>query len=338
MSTENRKNMVVVAVAFSIGVCAYFIWKVDWIDKEKSQWTKPLTEKQREACGSSSFDDQKIAGSAQLDKLITKKSANLGFQNEVISRVSDDGEDHSDVEPVLKESTIPRKHTKDEADDSSNSSMSEEQDSNPRLFRPDSLHPIVEDILALPPMARYKSCVAELFEVSESQEIGHYIGVNPVDLCWHRGDEGNATDYYETMCITWNHLAEINSTPTSFEVPHITSDEFRNLKRKLAIAFIDAMPKSRRNISLLSVAVDKIWNEVTEFKQGEVRVNMVLFNQELAWLVSKRKKKKISLREYNNLLTTVKETPTTRLSYVSMNFGQGRSSRLDLIQKPSTNL
>jgi len=180
-------------------------------------------------------------------------------------------------------------------------------------------------------MVRYESCIADLFEESEAHELGHFIGVMPIDLCWLRGDEGNAsTDYHETMGITWQRLAKINSAKTSFEVPQITSDELRDLKSKLAVAFIDAMPTCRRNISLLSVGVDKIWREVTEFKRGEVRVDMVRFNKELSWLKSKKKRQQISLRQYSDLLTSVEDIFVPNLNTVSLHYGEGVCSRLEI--------
>lgn len=125
-------------------------------------------------------------------------------------------------------------------------------------------------------------------------------------------------------------MAKINSAKTSFEIPQITSDELRDLKSKLAVAFIDAMPTFRRNISVLSDGVDKIWREVTEVKRGEVRVDMVKFNKELSWLKSKKKRPQISLREYNSLLTSVEDIFSPNLNTVSLHYGEGRCSRLEI--------
>jgi len=328
MSTDSRKYIALTVLAVSIGTCGYFIWKVLWSDKEKSKWQGPNPKNLRVVSLSSSLDDQKNAEFVELDNSISKKSSDLCLQTELMNANInfDSGEDPSDVEPVLT----------DKHNDFTVSNIFEKQDSGSIALELDSKYP--NDDLKMQPMVRYKSCIADLFEVSEARELGHFIGVKPVDLCWLRGDEGNAsTDYHETMGITWQHLETINAAKTSFdseyddfEVPQITSDEFRNLKSKLAVAFIDAMPTCRRNISLLSLGVDKIWREVTEIKRGEVRVDMAMFNKELSWLKSKKKRQQISLRQYNSLLASVEDVFTPKLSSVSLDYGEGRCSRLEI--------
>lgn len=73
----------------------------------------------------------------------------------------------------------------------------------------------------------------------------------------------------------------------SSKSPFISDRELRVKKRKLVDAYMEAIPSSRRQLTLLSVAVDKIWADVTETKGNKVRLKNGEYRKELAWLKSR---------------------------------------------------
>jgi len=70
--------------------------------------------------------------------------------------------------------------------------------------------------------------------------------------------------------------------------PKITNKELRALKRKLVDAYIDAIPSSRRHLTMISIAVDQIWKDVTERKPGGVSLLAKQYTRELKWLRSRK--------------------------------------------------
>jgi len=69
--------------------------------------------------------------------------------------------------------------------------------------------------------------------------------------------------------------------------PFITDRELRVKKRTLVDAYMEAIPSSRRQLTMMGIAVDKIWSDVTEVKGQKLTLDKVKYRKELAWLKSR---------------------------------------------------
>jgi len=94
----------------------------------------------------------------------------------------------------------------------------------------------------------------------------------------------------EDMTSTSSGESEIASEVISKSITPLNSKEMRKKKRKLVDAYMEAVPSSRRQLTLLTNAVNEIWDNVAK-KKGKNRLLIEeLYNKELAWLQSKSSK------------------------------------------------
>jgi len=136
----------------------------------------------------------------------------------------------------------------------------------------------------------YRSLVANEVESEFSPNGGECYGIMPWNLCWLRGDGGTIqTDYNETMLISESLLTP-NGQSAAPKYPKLMRKELRILKKALANAYIEAVPSCRRQLSLITIAVDSIWKEVTSTSEGKVVLQQDLYIKELAWLRARKKK------------------------------------------------
>lgn len=233
-------------------------------DRKSVRWHANLTiEKQQELnLNSNSNDERKISIDKPMEEV---NSISMGCNTQAIDD-SDDDVQHSGKKSVHWDIKLMESNSSEELSSS-------------------------DDIVDQPSFRRYVSCVADMFKHTETREKEYLIGIKSIDLCWLRGDEGNApTDYQETLCITENQLAIQNKTKPSFKVPFFSEDDrIRSYKNQLAEAYIEAWPSSVRKTTVLASGIDKIWKEVTVIKKGKVKVNQSLFKKELYWLRSRKK-------------------------------------------------
>jgi len=95
----------------------------------------------------------------------------------------------------------------------------------------------------------------------------------------------------EDVTSTSSGESEITSQVISKSITSFSSkNEMRKKKRKLVDAYMEAVPSSRRQLTLLTNAVNEIWDNVAK-KKGKNRLLIEeLYNKELAWLQSKSSK------------------------------------------------
>merc|ERR1719285_345700 len=130
----------------------------------------------------------------------------------------------------------------------------------------------------------YRSRVANDIESEFSDSGRRCHGIMSWDLSWLRGDDGNTSaDYYETMCIAERLMIPTSETP-ELKWPTTLTPGMRALKTTLADAYIEAAPSSRRNITLVTIAVDSIWKEVTTISGGKRVLLRDRYMKEVAWL------------------------------------------------------
>jgi hypothetical protein len=142
--------------------------------------------------------------------------------------------------------------------------------------------------LILEPRTKFTSEAADQFDHINSQKEGECWGVRSWELCWLRGDGGNTpTDYHKTMNIARELMASEPERLLS-EVPIISRKDLRDKKKELADAYIEFVPSSRRRLTQVTIAVNKVWEEVTEKKNGQIEVNEQLYKKELAWLHARK--------------------------------------------------
>jgi len=95
----------------------------------------------------------------------------------------------------------------------------------------------------------------------------------------------------EDVTLTSSGESEITSEVISKSITSFNSkNEMRKKKRKLVDTYMEAVPSSRRQLTLLTNDVNEIWDNVTK-KKGKNRLLIEeLYNKELAWLQSKSSK------------------------------------------------
>jgi len=136
----------------------------------------------------------------------------------------------------------------------------------------------------------FTSIAADQFEHDCSLTEGECLGIMPWDICWLRGDEGNApTDYHETMYVAEEIMAPRPRENTLRRPPMITNKVMRHHKKEIVDAYLEAIPFSRRRLSMVTVGVDMIWKEVTTTRRGKLEVSELKFRKELAWLRARRR-------------------------------------------------
>lgn len=164
----------------------------------------------------------------------------------------------------------------------------------------------------MPPILRKGSCVADQFD--KCFEEGECIGIQSYSLCWLRGDEGNApNDYQDTMFMVKEVMAsKAERSNEGGEV--VTKLRKRKLsrrtllkKRELITAYVNHVPSMRRKPTMVSIACNRLWKEVTNTKKGKVKVTEHLYKRELAWLQA-RALKSLSLNVNESLSILRAET------------------------------
>lgn len=147
-----------------------------------------------------------------------------------------------------------------------------------------------DDEKVLSPLGSYRSQLAYEIESNFCPNEGRCYGIMSWDLCWLRGDgEDNHADYHETICIAERLLSPHHkSEALKYRLP--SQKYMRTLKKALADAYIEAVPSSRRKVSLVTIAVDSIWKEVTSITKGSLVLQKDLYMKELAWLRARKKK------------------------------------------------
>lgn len=115
--------------------------------------------------------------------------------------------------------------------------------------------------------------------------------------------------------------ALLNNVLSRSKTPKLTNKEMRALKRKLVDAYIEAIPSSRRQLTMISIAVDHIWKDVTDRSSGNLTLLGNQYNKELKWLRSKKDENTKKEKSRNNLLKNVKTKLHSRAGVVySPNF------------------
>jgi len=110
--------------------------------------------------------------------------------------------------------------------------------------------------------------------------------------------------------------ALLNDVITRSKSPKLTNKEMRALKRKLVDAYIEAIPSSRRQLTMISIAVDHIWKDVTDRSSGNLTLLGNKYNKELKWLRSKKDENTKKEKSRNNILTNVKSKLHSRAGVV----------------------
>lgn len=104
--------------------------------------------------------------------------------------------------------------------------------------------------------------------------------------------------------------ALLNDVLSRSQNPKIRNKEMRALKRKLVDAYIDAIPSSRRHLTMISFAVDQIWKDVTDRSKGNLTLLGNQYTKELRWL---RSKKDENTKKEISQLTNVRSKLHTRV-------------------------
>lgn len=138
------------------------------------------------------------------------------------------------------------------------------------------------DVHKLTSLGSCRSLVANEIESESCPNKRDCYGIMSWDLSWLRGDASNIpTDYLETMHIT-ERLLTITPKLPKFDPNSATKMQI--LKAKLVDAYIKALPSNRRNITLVTIAVDSIWKEVTLISRGKPILLTDRYLKEIAWL------------------------------------------------------
>jgi len=109
----------------------------------------------------------------------------------------------------------------------------------------------------------------------------------------------NDDDYKETVRLTKENKKVTrplsNRRPLSVRRKLRTAKSRPSLlkkKRKLVDAYVDAIPSSRRQLTMLTIAIDSIWKDVTRVEKGKLTLLEREYKRELAWLKSRKGEQK----------------------------------------------
>jgi len=121
----------------------------------------------------------------------------------------------------------------------------------------------------------------------------------PVSALIHQAKLKKDDDYKETVLLTKENKKVSHSLSDRGQQSSnrrlAANKPRRSLmakKRKLVDAYVDAIPSSRRQLTMLTVAIDSIWKDVTTVKKGKLTVLEREYKRELAWLRSKKGEQK----------------------------------------------
>jgi len=110
----------------------------------------------------------------------------------------------------------------------------------------------------------------------------------------------------EDKVVDPEKAALLNDVLSRSKAPKITNKEMRALKRKLVDAYIEAIPSSRRHLTMISFAVDQIWKDVTDRDSGNLTLLGNQYTKELKWLRSKKDEHTKKEMSRNKILTNVR--------------------------------
>jgi len=129
----------------------------------------------------------------------------------------------------------------------------------------------------------------------------------------------NDDDYKETVRLTKENDKVIRTLskrkPLSVRRRNAKSrPSLLKKKRKLVDAYVDAIPSSRRQLTMLTIAIDSIWKDVTSVEKGELTLREREYKKELAWLKSRKGEQKRANKSHH-LELSVRATKDTMHAY-----------------------